>query len=224
MGKEDRSFHSLFRVVCRRKESLQRAVSNRRSRVLAKFYRSVAVICTITLLWFGSAGLQTAPSHASSAAAAAPTTSTLVPKSLTSASLDQIVDRYVKSHMFDDDVYDPVESTYREAVDDKVRGAYPRALKEVTSSVLGQDSVAITKPAVRGARIGNLLVTAAKFVEERAGLSEATAVLILAFVLVGSVPLTFVSLAAITGNFSKRNINKTMKQRYGNTYRYVRPC
>jgi hypothetical protein len=42
-----------------------------------------------------------------------------------SPSLDTIVHRYVKDHMFDDDVYDPVESIYREANDDAELRKYP---------------------------------------------------------------------------------------------------
>lgn len=65
-----------------------------------------------------------------------------------------MIDNYVKSKLFDDDVYDPVESAYREAIVDhstsgssigkkdgklgNMKGAYPTLLAETANAALGQ--------------------------------------------------------------------------------------
>jgi multidrug transporter EmrE-like cation transporter len=65
-----------------------------------------------------------------------------------------MIDNYVKSKLFDDDVYDPVESAYREAIVDHstsgssigkkdgkmggMEGAYPTLLAETANAALGQ--------------------------------------------------------------------------------------
>lgn len=65
-----------------------------------------------------------------------------------------MIDNYVKSKLFDDDIYDPVESAYREAIVDhstsgssigkkdgkmgNMEGAYPTLLAETANAALGQ--------------------------------------------------------------------------------------
>jgi hypothetical protein len=107
--------------------------------------------------------------------------------SATSPSLDEIVDRYVKKYMFDDDTYDPVESVYREAYHDATQGTYPKALREVTAASLGQDSGARSSDnAERGGGVASVLLSAIGALKKR-GLSEATALAVLAggFVVAG---------------------------------------
>lgn len=53
--------------------------------------------------------------------------------------LDRMVDKYVKRHMFQDDVYDSFESTYRELYTDAVTSKYPSALAETASIALGRN-------------------------------------------------------------------------------------
>jgi hypothetical protein len=118
--------------------------------------------------------------------------------------------------MFDDDVYEPVESLYREAFHDKVRGTHPKALSEITSSVLGQDGVKVEK-ASSSSGIADWLMGAVNFLQ-RKGLSESTAIILLTgtFVIVG--PITFLLGATMVGSQSKRQIKSVMKKRYGDTY------
>jgi hypothetical protein len=138
--------------------------------------------------------------------------------SLRSSTLDQIVDHYVKDHMFDDDVYDPVESSYREAVHDNTKGTYPKALSEVTAGVLGTGVAKAEKKDASVTGIGALLSSTVKFVQKTAGLSEQTAVvaLVASFVIVG--PIGFVMGGMVIANSSKRNLRSIFKARYGDSY------
>jgi hypothetical protein len=92
-----------------------------------KFRRSLTLFLTVSFLWLGAASFSTLPSHASTAAALGNNGNPVVERltQVISPSLDTMVNRYVKDHMFDDDVYDPVESIYREANDDAELRKYP---------------------------------------------------------------------------------------------------
>lgn len=118
--------------------------------------------------------------------------------------------------MFDDDVYDPVESTYREAMNDKTKGSHPKMISEITADVLGQDVVKAERKA-SASGIGGLLLSAVNMLQQR-GLSETTAILLLAgsFVVIG--PGAFLVVGMMVGSQSKRQINSVMKKRYGDTY------
>ena len=181
-------------------------------RLLNKVKRSLVVVAASLLVWFGAAGIRTPPSHASTAS----TTVTTQSRSLLSASLEQIVDRYVRDHMFDDDVYEPVESIYREAMADKMRGTHPKALSEITSSILGQEGVKVEKTSTSNG-IGDWLMSAVGFLQ-RKGLSESTAVIVLTGALVVAGPVAFLLGAMMVGSQSKRQIQSVMKKRYGDTY------
>jgi len=118
--------------------------------------------------------------------------------------------------MFDDDVYDPIESTYREAINDNSKGSHPKKISEITAEVLGQDVVKAERKA-SASGIGGLMLNAINLLQRR-GLSETTAVLLLTgtFVLVG--PGAFLVVGMMVGSQSKRQINSVMKKRYGDTY------
>jgi hypothetical protein len=118
--------------------------------------------------------------------------------------------------MFNDDVYDPVESIYREGVDDKVKGTYPRALKEITSTVLGQDVVRAQKQA-SGSGFGNALIRIVGLLRDK-GLSEVQAIALLTGSFALGVPFLFFIFAMQVATQNKRSVNKLMKKRYGDTY------
>ena len=180
-------------------------------RVAQKLKRSIKLFCASVLFWFGAAGLRSTQSVASTDVAPAPQ-----PKAPIVSPLDKIVDRYVQNHMFDDDVYDPIESTYREAINDNSKGSHPKKISEITAEVLGQDVVKAERKA-SGSGIGGFLLNAVKLLQRR-GLSETTAVLLLTgtFVVVG--PGAFLIVGMMVGAQSKRQINSVMKKRYGDTY------
>jgi hypothetical protein len=121
--------------------------------------------------------------------------------------------------MFDDDVYDPVESTYREAIGDQMQGTHPKAISEITSSILGQDGYKADRKA-SASGIGGFLLGGINFLQRR-GLSESTAILLLAGSFVVAGPAAFVTVGMIVGNNSKRQLNNTLKKRYGDTYTWV---
>ena len=72
-----------------------------------------------------------------------------------------------------DDVYDPVESTYREAIADSSSGEYPKALSEIASTVMGQGGVKTAESTSMssstgggGGGIGGLLSTSVSFFDQ----------------------------------------------------------
>lgn len=62
-------------------------------------------------------------------------TTTLTINSKSQQTLDKLINDYVQRHMFDDDKFDPLESTYREIISDSSTGAYPNALSSVASNL-----------------------------------------------------------------------------------------
>ena len=182
-------------------------------RLWLKSRQSILTMCTVILFWFGAAATHTQVSHGSSSST---TTGVISRNNIFSSSLDQIVDKYVKSHMFDDDTYDPVESIYREAMDDRLKGSYPKDLKETTSSVLGQSVVKADKKA-SGAGFSGVLMKSVGFLRKQ-GLSEMQAIALLtSFFVIGVPAFCFMTLMQIATQ-NKRSMNRLMKKRYGETY------
>jgi len=173
--------------------------------------RPLMILAASMMVWFGSAAVKSTPAHASTTPAAVE-----APKSIMSPSLGQMVDRYVKDHMFADDVYEPVESIYREAINDRVKGAHPKALSEITSSILGQDGIKVEKTS-SSSTLGDKLMATVNFLQ-RKGLSETSAILLLTGSLVVAGPVLFLLVATMAGSQSKRQIKSVMKKRYGDTY------
>lgn len=191
---------------------------NRLSRWTQPLRRRCVIGCASLLL---AASVFTAqPAHASSPV--------LVENILekTSPSLDKIIDRYVKEHMFNDDTYDPIESAYREAYDDAVKGTYPQALREVTgfgsssqtTQTTGQTKTNPITNFVSKIDIGALLTSLLSFLQTKLRLSESAAIMVLAAIFVVAGPSAFLFTGMIVGGMSKRNISRVMKKRYGDTY------
>lgn len=139
---------------------------------------------------------------------------------LPSASMDQIVDRYVQDHMFDDDAYDPVESAYREAHADAQPGAaYPKALTQVTKEIIGgkemrKEAEPFDAQAFFLARMFNIAN-----VLQKLGVPEDAALPATFFLVVGvgagSIMYGFTSYLA----YQRQNFLKEMRGRYGEKYR-----
>jgi hypothetical protein len=185
--------------------------------------QTILSLSLAVLLWGGMAVTSSLPSHASASSA-----STLAGRlesvlERTSPNVDKIVDRYVRSHMFDDDAYDPIESLYREAFHDATTGQHPGALAEITGSVLGGTAAGaadkskklMSAPTSEGFATW-LTSTIQKLVQK--GWSESSAILLLAGVFVIAGPSLFLFVGMIIGGISKRNIQSVMKKRYGDTY------
>jgi hypothetical protein len=176
--------------------------------------RAVVVVMASALIWMSTAGTYTPP-----AAASSNVIERVMPSS---SSQDQIVDKYIRRHMFDTDdatMADPLESAYREAFSDyQTDGSYPRALKEVMADVLGK-RVAVGKKAVEGnGGFLGALQGAIKIVERGTGVSEATAVKVVGGTLVVTIPSVLVLFALSLAQQSKRSMNRLMKERYGESY------
>lgn len=169
---------------------------------LGKIRKSVISLALSLFLAFGM--IRTEPAVAASTAA--------TPQD----SLERMVDEYVQKHMFDDDVYEPVESIYREAITDKTQGTHQKALREITSSVLGQDGVKLEKSS-SSSGIGDILLKAVGFLQ-RKGLSESMSIIVLTGSFVVAGPAAFLIGGMMVGSQSKRQINSVMKKRYGDTY------
>ena len=164
------------------------------------------------------------PPSAFAASASSTSTAVLTERLLdkTSPSLDAMIDKYIRQHMFDDDlsVLDPVAGTYRESYSDMTIGRYPAALREIVSDALRGTKFDLTPSAEVRPKldVGAALTSAINFIQKRLGLSEMTATILLAvgFVLAG--PSLFLFTGMMVGGISKRNMDKVFKKRYGDTY------
>ena len=182
-------------------------------RIWLKSRRSILTVCAVFLFWFGAAGTHTPVSHGSSSSVA---TEVVSQSSRISSALDQTVNKYVKGHMFDDDAYDPVESIYREAMDDRIKGTYPKDLKETTSSVLGQNVIKAGKKSSSRGFTG--VLSKAMFFLKRQGLSEMQAIGLIACASLFGAPGLFFTIAMQVANQNKRSVTNMMTKRYGETY------
>jgi hypothetical protein len=120
-----------------------------------------------------------------------------------------------------DNADDPITSLYREAYHDATTGAYPQALAQVRASVLGTDGKTITAQSENDSSnnpITNLLPSALQFLRQKLGVSETVALVIVAGSLVVAGPFAALVVGMIIGGASKRNMNRVMKKRYGDTY------
>ena len=123
-----------------RVNSLFQTATTKSRHVLQKIRHSFTILLASLAFFLSSTHvMHTPPAHASSSIATATATlSTTTTKSLKqrlnifkTKSADEMIDTYVQSKLFADDVYDPIESAYREAYADSltnkdaVAGAYP---------------------------------------------------------------------------------------------------
>jgi hypothetical protein len=180
------------------------------SKLATKIRRALALVCVSAMLWFGSG--TSSPAYAAPSSSSSSAGGVTIERILPSASLDQMVNRYVKDHMFDEDVYDPLESIYREAYQDSTVGRYPKALKEITTSVIGKEKVA---------KEHNVVMTTMLDLSkglQKMGLSEGTAVAVMAGSVVIGTPLILTVFVTSYISFNKRRLVDGMKKRYGDDY------
>jgi len=151
----------------------------------------------------------------------------------------KIIDTYVRHHIFDDDTAidsEPLESAYREAFQDynsQSKGgqkSYPRKIQDlIATEIMGLSSSSASLPSSRlglrsysnnnndGGIIG-ILTGLTNVMQKRIGLSETTALIIIATTCVIAFPSFLLFGGMILGGISKRNMNNLMKTRYGDTY------
>jgi len=174
--------------------------------------RLAVTLCAALFLWVGAAGYSSPAAHAAPSFSTLPSIETVLP----SASLDQMVDRYVKDHMFDDDVYDPVESAYRETHADVYTGTYPAALKDVTAGILGKDAVVVRREGEN--RIIAVFQKAAALMTKYIGVSEKAAQIVLSVGVFASMCISFVSVFGGVSFVLKNGMRREMKKRYGDDF------
>ena len=172
--------------------------------------RAFALLCVSVMLWLASTTVHVQPAYATTATA---TTATIVQRILPSAStMETMMEHYVQDHMFDDDVYDPLESAYREAYHDSTVGQYPKSLKEITTSIMGKEKINQDHNIV----VATMLHLSSGL--KRIGLSEGTALAVLAGGTILGVPLLSTVVAMSYIAFNKRRLVGSMKKRYGDDY------
>ena len=206
---EAKSQQNLKRANSLLKNFRVRALWTAMAQVHAKVRRAFLILMASATIWLGTGVIQPPPAQAAPAAV----------ERLMPLKNEQIIDKYVKQHMFDDDTSfteDPLESAYREAYEDyETKGAYPRALREVASETLGQK--AGRSSSNEGFSVATLLTRSIRALNKR-GLSENAAIAAIASVFVIGTPSLFLMAAMIVGGASKRNMNRVMKERYGDSY------
>eukprot|EP00978_Attheya_sp_CCMP212_P015743 scaffold40779_cov57-Attheya_sp.AAC.6 len=148
------------------------------------------------------------------------TMSGVVRKVIGTRELDDMVQAYVEQHMFDDDVYNPVESAYREAYQDVATSNYPKALSATASHVLGETITMTSEveaelaPPSTGNAILATYTKSSALLTKLFGLSKSTADLAVVGLFLASMP--FLGLLALTyGNLSRRKINRDQVKNYG---------
>jgi len=132
-----------------RVNSLFQVATTKSRNALQKIRHSFTILLASLAFFLSSTHvMHTPPAHASSSAAATLSTTKSLKQRLNifkTKSADELIDKYVQSKLFADDVYDPVESAYREAYADSlssskdaaVAGAYPTLLAETAGEALG---------------------------------------------------------------------------------------
>jgi len=131
-----------------RVNSLFQVASTKSRNALQKIRHSFTILLTSLAFFLSSTHvMSTPPAHASSSTATATLSTTKSLKQrlniFKTKSADEMINAYVQSKLFADDVYDPIESAYREAYADSltnkdaVAGAYPTLLAETAGEALG---------------------------------------------------------------------------------------
>jgi len=200
--------------------------------------RALAIAAAAALVYFGTAHLHTSPSHANTASTTAAATPVvrmlsggasasrpsvqLASSTATAASkarLDQMVDRYVKKHMFADDAYDPFESAYREAHADQTSSSYPEVLTDAAAEILGKKEVA--KKTAETSADGAFDAALAKlnkfsdFLERKYGINKQLSMSSV-FISIFTVPAFAIMVGAtVFGNRQKEMTDRMAEQRYG---------
>ena len=180
-----------------------------RSRMILRMRTLLMVAFMVSVVWgntFSGLGKIPASHAASTPTAASPTFH------------EKVVENYIKNHMFDDEKYDPVASTYREAHFDNTVGSHAIALQEITTSVIGESGKMVGRQAEKRVNpVSSLLMSLVSFLEKR-GLSQMSAILLLTAIVFSGAPVIFLVGSMAISMMFKRGINREMKARYGASY------
>ena len=223
--------------------SLFQTASQKSRRTLQKIRRSFTIVLASLAFFLSSTHIvHNPPAHAASTAAAA--------TSLTSLSLtqrlnpfrtrtaDEMIDDYVRTKLFADDEYDPVESAYREAFADAAgslssskaggatsQGAYPTLLAETASSALGQtksvSSLLANSPTVGTTAQGKndgitaVLIKASDILQSRLKVSASISYYILAATGIVGICVVPTMIGVLYQGIQRAQIDKSEMKMYG---------
>ena len=195
--------------------------------VVQKLRKSFTILLASLAIFFSSSHVHTAPAHASSAAIATKTSTSLLSKinPFRPRSSTELIDKYVKDRLFADDVFDPVESAYREAFSDYPstgnEGYYPSLLADTAASALGRkdgSSLIISKTTSTQSDTGGItgaLMKSSDFLQQKLKVSSsvsyymiAAGLLMGATVLPGIVGMSYQA-------FQRLQIDKSEMKMYG---------
>lgn len=179
-----------------------------------KLTRTIAIFFTSAMLILGpmnfsnpnSFSLRPQMAHASST-------------TITESKIAKIVDEYVQRHMFNDELYDPVESTYRETIFDANSGEYPSKLSAAASSVLGKKlSGPISSSSANKRSDGTAMMKILQLVDsiqEKSGLSRGVIIPVLFLVGCG-IPVVLALGGLMSFSYNQKAMTERMAiQRYG---------
>jgi len=196
-----------------------------------KLRHSFAILLASLAIFLSTSQIHTPPAHASSTAIASKTSTSLLSKinPFRPRSASELIDAYVRDRLFADDAFNPVESAYREALDDYPSssvegGAYPTLLAETAASALGRKdgsslvlSRSIHDPSQSGGNEGitGALIRASDFLQQRLKVSSSVSYYIIAAgLLVGGCVLPGTVGVAYQA-FQRLQIDKSEMKMYG---------
>lgn len=219
------------------KYSLKSSFVSNRKRIQSAFQKlrhSFAILLASLAIFFSTSQIHTPPAHASSTAITSKTSTSLLSKinPFRPRSASELIDAYVRDRLFADDAFHPVESAYREALDDypssssssSEGGAYPALLAETAASALGRKdgsslvlSRSIHDPSQAGGNEGitGALIRASDFLQQRLKVSSSVSYYIIAAgLLVGGCVLPGTVGVAYQA-FQRLQIDKSEMKMYG---------
>jgi len=194
-------------------------------KVIQRFKLAMAVFVTSFFLCLGPVHnlslLGGGCNHRPPVAHASTLTATVSPASgspTTTSTMDKIVQQYVQRHMFQDDMYDPVESTYREIIHDATtQRQYSKSLTSTLGSILGKKTVAEStrESTSSDGQVIKFLLKLVDTIQEKSGLSKSVIIPALFFV-GGGIPVVMILAALMSFSYSQKAMTERMAiQRYG---------
>lgn len=149
---------------------------------------------------------------------------------------DELIDSYVQQRLFVDDIYDPVESTFREVIADSAgSGSYPTLLTEIATSVIGHNRAITTSPTSATATPGidgmgrkdgitGIIMKFSDILQAKLRLSASASYIILATSGLISVLFVPAMLGVLYQSIQRMQIDKGEMKMYGKISEYVSFC
>ena len=217
----------------RGERSLFQSASRRASRAVRTMKRSFTILLASLAFFLSTTQVHSPPAHASSTAISTSSTLSLAKKlnPFRTRSADEMVNAYVRDRLFADDVFDPVESAYREACADAASskestGAYPTLLAETAASALGQKRDASSMLSLNAAQstsassgkkdgITGVLIKSSDFLQNRLRVSASVSYYLIAGTGLLSLCVLPGSIGVLYQQFQRWQLDKSEMKMYG---------